>query len=142
MAKKVRLSNLKLLYLFKLTTFIIWLVAFTSCSFEIFRFVFTLENFIISYSVLAFINLLAESIIVYLFTYVISSRKILINLVYKSSFYLLLIILTSVLTFNLSLYSYVEFFGLILTIILVLNLVKIIWSKLPMFKLKIFQVAS
>ena len=141
MAKRLRLrlSNLKLLYLFKVTTFSIWLIVFISDSFEIFRLVFDLDRFLITYSVLCLINLLTESIIISLFMCLPSKKQIVINLLSKTSFYVLLCLLSLGVNYTWYSYSYLRFFGLTLTLLLLINLSKIIWSKLVIFRCKRFQ---
>ena len=142
MSIKVQSGYFKLIFILKIIAFIVWVTLFTLNSFEVFRLLFCFQRLAFSYSLLALISMLAEIIIIYLFVYVISLKKICTKLAGKISFYLLTMIISSQIAFNLPVYSYLEFFGLTLTTILLLNIARVFWSRLPIFKLKIFYVAS
>lgn len=129
MNKRFRLKNFRLIYLFKVVTFISWLTVFIDHASLNFRYEYALNQLIISYVTLSVINLLAESLTVY-FLMSYSREKIVVNVMSRSGFYLILAFIISGLSIPFLFHNFSTFLFSVGAMIFVVNWFKVLWLKL------------
>ena len=123
MTKKVRLKNYRLIYLVKVTIFLIWLYSFINNSWNVYKFEFSLGNFVISYACLSLVSFLFEGVMLGFFTRY-HKEKLTNKIIFKIAFFLpLIIFLADEHLLTLSFYSLSNF---LLAIFLGLGLLSLI----------------